>query len=190
MVFGCFDPITGGRVNGIVSQGSRLCGDKKIKDSLPLSRDEDKFETFCETYKDFIGVSNAHERFERIWEDEKKGAGSTLTDKRGIPLLLRALYKSFPGDLYKAVISKLVWSVLVIFSIWFFVFHQGKIQRGRGFPSAGILRILSLCRLLALYVSALDRYSTNGYPLQYLRQQGQGCSYDGDLQEDDCSGTL
>lgn len=122
MVFGCFDPITGGRVNGIVSQGSRLCGDKKIKDSLPLSRDEDKFETFCETYKDFIGVSNAHERFERIWEDEKKGAGSTLTDKRGIPLLLRALYKSFPGDLYKAVISKLVWSVLVIFSIWFFVF--------------------------------------------------------------------
>ena len=61
-------------MNGIVSQGSRLCGDKKIKDSLPLSRDEDKFETFCETYKDFIGVSNAHERFERIWEDEKKGA--------------------------------------------------------------------------------------------------------------------
>jgi len=109
-------------VNGIVSQESRLCGKKKNKDSLPLSRDEDKFETFCETYKDFIGISIAHDRFARIWEDKKKDAGVTLTDKRRIPLLLRALYKSFPGDFYKAVVSKLVWSLLVIFSIWFFVF--------------------------------------------------------------------
>ncbi len=108
-------------MNGIVSHESRLCR-KKNKDSLPLSRDEDKFETFCETYKDYIGISKSHERFARIWEDEKKNAGATLMDKLRIPLLLCALLKSFPGDFYKAVISKLMWSVLVIFSIWFFIF--------------------------------------------------------------------
>jgi hypothetical protein len=106
----------------IQSQESSLCGKKKNMDSLLLSQDKDKFETFCKTYKDFIGISNAHEKFARIWENEKKNAGATLTDKQHIPLLLCALYKSFPGDFYKAVVSKLVWSVLVIFLIWFFVF--------------------------------------------------------------------
>jgi len=123
MVFGCLDPITGGRVSGIVSQESRWRPKKKDKDSLPLSRDEDEFVKFCETYKDFIGISNAHGTFVKIWEDEKKDVGATLTDKRRIPLLLGALYKSFRGDFYKAVAAKLVWSVLVIFSIWFFIFE-------------------------------------------------------------------
>jgi ABC-type multidrug transport system fused ATPase/permease subunit len=123
MVFSCFDPITGGRVSEIVSQESKLCGKKKDKDSLPLSRGEDKFEKFCETYKGFIDVSDAHERFMEIWEAEKKNAGKTLTDKRRIPLLLRALGKAFKGDFFKAMLSKLVWSILVIFSIWFFVFE-------------------------------------------------------------------
>ncbi len=107
-------------MNGIVSQELRLCG-KKNKDSLPLSWDEDKFETFCKTYKDYIGISKSHEMFARIWEDEKMNADATLTDKLCIPLLFCALYKSFPGDFYKAVILKLEWSVLIIFSIWFFV---------------------------------------------------------------------
>ena len=123
MVFSCFDPITGGRVGEIVSQESKLCGKKHDKDSLPLSKNEDKFETFCETYKVFIDIADAHETFMSNWEREKKEAGETLTDKRRIPLILRALVKSFTGDLFKAFFSKLVWSVLVVFSIWFFVFE-------------------------------------------------------------------
>eukprot|EP00544_Gedaniella_sp_CCMP2646_P003026 CAMPEP_0202506972 /NCGR_PEP_ID=MMETSP1361-20130828/51477_1 /ASSEMBLY_ACC=CAM_ASM_000849 /TAXON_ID=210615 /ORGANISM="Staurosira complex sp., Strain CCMP2646" /LENGTH=1297 /DNA_ID=CAMNT_0049141063 /DNA_START=1584 /DNA_END=5477 /DNA_ORIENTATION=+ len=119
MVFSCFDPITGGRVSEIVRQESKFCG----KNDLPLAQDEDKFEKFCDTYKTFIDVAGAHDKFTRNWEREKDNAGKTLTDKRRIPLLLRALFKSFNGDLWKAFFSKLVWSVLVIFSIWFFVFE-------------------------------------------------------------------
>ncbi|KAG9294783.1 hypothetical protein G9A89_000423 [Geosiphon pyriformis] len=44
------------------------------------------------------------------------------SDKKSTKPILRALYKSFWGDLLKATVSKLVWSVLLIFSIWFFVF--------------------------------------------------------------------
>jgi ATP-binding cassette, subfamily C (CFTR/MRP), member 1 len=46
-----------------------------------------------------------------------------LKGKDKYSFLLRALLKSFYGDLLKAVFAKLVWSVLVIFSIWFFVFE-------------------------------------------------------------------
>jgi hypothetical protein len=188
MVFGCFDPITGGRVNGIVSQESRLCG-KKNKDSLPLSRDEDKFEMFCETYKDYIGISKSHERFARIWEDEKKNAGATLMDKLCIPLLLCALFKSFPGDFYKAVVSKLMWSVLIIFLIWFFIFKILDFIKARsnaGGVAQEMVQNLALPWLLPQYVCALNWHSANGYVLKYLGLQGQGCSYNGDLQEDDC----
>jgi ABC-type multidrug transport system fused ATPase/permease subunit len=120
MVFSCFHPITGGRVGEIVAQESKLCGGK---DSLPLSKEQDKFEKFCETYKDFIDVADAYEKFLGNWEHQKAAAGDTLRDKRRYPLILRALFKSFTGDLLKAFFSKLVWSILVIFSIWFFVFE-------------------------------------------------------------------
>jgi hypothetical protein len=53
-MFGCFNPITGGRVGEIVSQETKLCGGKKGRcGTLPLSKDEDKFEKFCEAYKGF-----------------------------------------------------------------------------------------------------------------------------------------
>ena len=122
-LFCCLDPITGGRVGEIVSQESKLCGKKNDKDSLPLSLEEDKFEKFCETYKGYIDVGDANEKFMKNWEGQKKDAGETLTDERRFPLILRALVKSFRGDLLKAVFSKLVWSLLVITSIWFFVFE-------------------------------------------------------------------
>jgi len=121
MVFRCFAPITGGRVSGIVAQESKLCGGKK--DSLPQKKGDDKFEEFCETYKDFIDVSDAYERFLGNWERQKSMAGATLHDERRFSLLLRALVNSFRGDLLKAFFSKMTWSVLVIFSIWFFVFR-------------------------------------------------------------------
>ncbi|KAI2499417.1 hypothetical protein MHU86_15062 [Fragilaria crotonensis] len=75
-MFSCFNPITGGRVGEIVRQESAWCCKSK----------ENKFEKFCETYKDFIDVPGA--------------------------------YANFAGFL-----SKLVWSILVIFSIWYFVFE-------------------------------------------------------------------
>jgi ABC-type multidrug transport system fused ATPase/permease subunit len=118
----CFHPITGGRVGEIVSQESKRCPSKD-KDSLPSSLNEDKFEKFCETYKGFIDVADSHEKFIGHWEREKKLAGETLNEKRRFPLLLRALVKSFNVDLLKAFFSKLVWSILVIFSIWYFVFR-------------------------------------------------------------------
>jgi ATP-binding cassette, subfamily C (CFTR/MRP), member 1 len=112
-MFRCFDPITGGRVSEIVSQES---GNKA---SLPLSKYDDKFERFCENYESFIDVADAHERFSGNWERENDSAGEASKEKR---VLLRALLKSFYGDLLKAFFSKLVWSILVIFSIWYFVF--------------------------------------------------------------------
>jgi ATP-binding cassette, subfamily C (CFTR/MRP), member 1 len=126
-MFSCFHPITGGRVGAIVSQETKLCGSKG-KDSLPLSLKQDKLEEFCETYKGFIDVADAHTRFDGHWKclcllEREKAAGATGQGKRRIPLLLSALLKSFYADLLKAFFSKLAWSVLVIFAIWFFIFN-------------------------------------------------------------------
>ena len=121
-MFSCFHPFTGGRVGEIVSQQSKCCGGKN-KDSLPLSRDEDKFEKFCDTYKGFIDVAAAHDAFKLNWELEKKTAGETFKETRRFPILGRVLVKTFKGDLLKATLSKLVWSICIIFSIWFFVFE-------------------------------------------------------------------
>ena len=129
MVFGFINQVTGGRINEVVAQESKLC--KGSKYSLPLSRDEDKFEKFCETYKNYIDVGGAYQRFADNWEFQKAAAGDTLLDKRRYPLILRALYKSFPDDFWKAFCAKMAWSVLVIFSIWFFVFEILSFIRAR-----------------------------------------------------------
>jgi ABC-type multidrug transport system fused ATPase/permease subunit len=110
MVFSCFHPITGGRVNEIIVQEG-----KRRKNN-----EEDKFEKFCETYKGFIDVTGAYETFAANWATQK---GQANSEKGEYKMLLRSLYKSFTGDLFKAFIGKLTWSVLVIFSIWFFVFE-------------------------------------------------------------------
>jgi ATP-binding cassette subfamily C (CFTR/MRP) protein 1 len=129
MVFSFFDPITGGRVGEIVAQESKS---NRGRTSLPMSKgDEDKLEKFCETYKDFIDVSAAYETFSSYWEIEKTVAGDTLLEERRYPLILRALYKSFPGDFWKAFFAKMSWSILVIFSIWFFVFEILTFIRAR-----------------------------------------------------------
>jgi ABC-type multidrug transport system fused ATPase/permease subunit len=106
-MFSCFHWITGGRVGEIVNQESRWCGGN--------SGEHDKFEKFCEKYEGFIDVVKSYSTFCDNWEREKKEASS--------PRVLRALTKSFYGDLFKAFVSKLVWSILVIFSIWYFVFE-------------------------------------------------------------------
>lgn len=117
-----------------MSQESKCCRSKN-KDTLPLSKDEDKFEKFCETYKGFIDVADSHAKFVANWEREKKEAGKDSSTK---PILRRALLKSFYSDLLKACFSKLVWSVLVIFSIWYFVFEILDFIKGRanGTPSS------------------------------------------------------
>lgn len=121
MVFTCLDSITGGRVGEIVAQESKRGGSGSA--SLPMSKkDEDKFEKFCETYKDFSDVSGAYESFSSHWEGEK-GSGS--------PRILRALYRSFKVDFWKAFFAKLSWSILVIFSIWYFVFEILTFIRSR-----------------------------------------------------------
>ena len=121
MVFGCFAPITGGRVSEIVHQETGCC--RPSKDSLPLSQRQDKVEKFCNDYENFVNVAAAHERFIGFWQVEKKEAAALPNGKKSTKPILRALYKSFWGDLYKATVSKLIWSVLLIFSIWFFVFE-------------------------------------------------------------------
>ena len=75
MLFSCFHPITGGRVGEIIAQESKWC---KNKDALPLSRNKDKFEKFCETYKDYINVADAYETFLGQWEKQKSAAGEAL----------------------------------------------------------------------------------------------------------------
>jgi ABC-type multidrug transport system fused ATPase/permease subunit len=118
-MFGCFYPITGGRVNEIVAQQNR----SKCSLCLPSHKDEDKFEKFCGTYKGFINVSGSYEVFAKKWEAVKVKYDSSLNKKRSVPLLISALYKSFPGDLFLAFLGKITWSILVIFSIWYFVFE-------------------------------------------------------------------
>jgi len=138
MVFRCFAPITGGRVSDIVAQESSLCG-KKDNDSLPLNKQDDKFEDFCDKYGDFIDVNEAHEIFRFQWAKQKEMAGDTLTEKRRFPLILKALVSSFKGDMFKAFMAKMTWSILVIFSIWFFVFRiLDYIKlRSKGEPTPG-----------------------------------------------------
>ncbi len=122
MVFGCFAPITGGRISEIVHQETGCC--RPHKDSLPLSKEQDKVEKFYDDYKDFVHIGNSHERFLRFWQVEKKQATSAPSDKKkSTKPILRALLKSFWGDLVKATLCKLSWSVLLIFSIWYFVFE-------------------------------------------------------------------
>jgi ATP-binding cassette, subfamily C (CFTR/MRP), member 1 len=116
----CFAPITGGRVSDIIHQEAKRSGQK---DALPLSKEEDKIEQFYEDYKDFIDVNGAYEKFNANWDFQIKAAGGDLDEKTKIPVLRRALVKSFSEDFYKGAAAKLVWSVLVIFSIWFFVFE-------------------------------------------------------------------
>lgn len=128
MVFRCFDPITGGRIDQVAWQESKPCG---RKDSLPLSKEDDKFEKFCSDYSNFIDVSDSYEKFAVNWEKQKAAAGDTLLAPRRYPLILRALYRSFTHDLMMAFCGKLVWSILVIFSIWFFVFEILTFIRAR-----------------------------------------------------------
>jgi ATP-binding cassette, subfamily C (CFTR/MRP), member 1 len=118
MIFSCFHPFTGGRVKEIITQEGRR-GNKKF------AKEEDKFEKFCETWKGFIDVTDAYERFFGNWENQKALAGPNLTleAQRKIPMLRRSLVKSFTSDLFKAFCGKMAWSLLVIFSIWFFVFE-------------------------------------------------------------------
>ena len=139
-LFSFLNPITGGRVGDIVSQEMHCC--------TKADGGHDKFTKFCETYKSYIDVTDAYGMFAGQWEVEKKAAvarnwDASASDEKGTkgtkgPSLLRALLKSFYGDLLKAFFSKLVWSVLVIFSIWYFVFEILAFinRRSKGQPSS------------------------------------------------------
>jgi ABC-type multidrug transport system fused ATPase/permease subunit len=120
MVFSCFNPITGGRVSEIVAQQNQS---KCLSCCLPSNNDDDKFEKFCDNYKGFIDVRSSYDIFATQWDLIKIKYASSVNKKRSAPLLINALYKSFPGDLFKAFLGKLTWSILVIFSIWFFIFE-------------------------------------------------------------------
>jgi ATP-binding cassette, subfamily C (CFTR/MRP), member 1 len=117
--FRYFAAITGGRVSDIVYQESRRAGQK---DLLPLAKEDDQIEQFAEEHKDVINVDSAYETFIVHWEQLKKKADDPSTKDRILPLC-SALFRSFRGDFFKAACSKLVWSILVIFSIGFFVFR-------------------------------------------------------------------
>jgi ATP-binding cassette, subfamily C (CFTR/MRP), member 1 len=118
-MFRCFAGITGGRVSDIITQESKRAGSK---DLIPLSKEEDKIEKFAEDYKDAIDVDDAYRRFIANWNQAKAKAADPSTKQR-IPVLCSVLFKSFSDDFFKSACSKLVWSVLVIFSIQFFVFE-------------------------------------------------------------------
>ena len=111
---GLFAPITGGRVAPIVAQETAMCKST----TLPTSEADDQVAKFSEDYKDFIDVASAHQTFMSHWESSKHE-----TSKKPHSLVLRALWRSFKSDFYKAMVSKLVWSILVMGSIYFFVFE-------------------------------------------------------------------
>jgi hypothetical protein len=64
-------------------------------------------------------VAGSYDIFKVKWEHVKVAFAETLTKKRTFPLILKALVSSFWGDLFKAFLGKLTWSILVIFSIWY-----------------------------------------------------------------------
>jgi ABC-type multidrug transport system fused ATPase/permease subunit len=111
---GPFAPFTGGRISEVVNQEAALC-----KSCLPSSRKEDKVDKFCKDYENFISVPDAHKSFISSWEHEKKKVDP---DEKPYKMLLRCLWKSFRVDFFKAFLAKLTWSVLVIWSIYYFVF--------------------------------------------------------------------
>jgi ATP-binding cassette, subfamily C (CFTR/MRP), member 1 len=118
-MFRCFAPITGGRVSNIVNQESKRAGRKGL---IPLAAEDNEIEKFAEQYKDTINIDNAYERFNVNWEKVKVKAADP-TKKQRIPVLCGALFRSFSDDFFKAACSKLVWSILLIFSIKYFVFE-------------------------------------------------------------------
>ena len=118
-MFRCFAPLTGGRISNIINQESKRAG---RKDLIPLSTEDDEIEKFAEKYKDTINVNQAYDRFINNWEQMKTKAMDP-TKKPRIPVLCGALFKSFSDDFFKAACSKLVWSILLIFSIKYFVFE-------------------------------------------------------------------
>ena len=184
-MFSCFDPITGGRVSEIVKQqnksGCSWC--------LPLSQEEDKFEKFCNTYEGFIKVPSAYETFIEKWERAKSKNPPSSGDGKKSNILLGALVSSFWGDLLKAFIGKMTWSILVLFLVFYFCdlgLHQGQRPRRRPFTCSQ-LRAHYLRRVLCNHGVALHWYPTDGCLLQSLGMQGQGCPHYRHLQEDDCS---
>jgi ATP-binding cassette, subfamily C (CFTR/MRP), member 1 len=69
-------------------------------------------------------VPSAYETFFEKWESAKsKNPPSSDDGKKKSNILLGALYSSFKGDLFKAFLGKITWSILVIFSIWYFIFN-------------------------------------------------------------------
>jgi hypothetical protein len=112
IISSCVDPITGGRVSEIVKQQNKF----GCSWCLPLSQEEDKFVDFCDTYKGFIKVPSAYETFFEKWESAKsKNPPSSADGKKKSNILLRALYSSFKGDLLKAFLGKITWSILLFF---------------------------------------------------------------------------
>jgi ABC-type multidrug transport system fused ATPase/permease subunit len=120
MVFKFLEPWTGGRVSKIVSEEADICGRRA---RLPERLREDEFDRFCKEYESFIDVKDAYNRFDAYWDHEEARTEFSKMARMKFPLLFRALFKSFRSDLLKAFFAKLVWSVLVLGSIWVFVFR-------------------------------------------------------------------
>jgi ABC-type multidrug transport system fused ATPase/permease subunit len=123
------DRFTGSRVGKIVSQEADLCGSRA---RLPERLREDQVENFCKEYGGFIDVEDAFNRFDAYWDHEEARTEFSKMAKLKFPLLFRALFKAFRADLFKAFIAKLVWSIVVLGSIWFFVFQILGFIRSRG----------------------------------------------------------
>jgi ATP-binding cassette, subfamily C (CFTR/MRP), member 1 len=116
----CYNHYTGGRVTAIIKEARQKNGKKA---TLPSSRKDDKISKFNEDYKNHIDVQGAYEEFAYNWEIQKEINGDNYNDgKRKMPMIAKALIASFSSDLWKAVVAKLIWGILLIFSIWFFVF--------------------------------------------------------------------
>jgi hypothetical protein len=188
IISSCVDPITGGRVSEIVKQQNKF----GCSWCLPLSQEEDKFVDFCDTYKGFIKVPSAYETFFEKWESAKsKNPPSSADGKKKSNILLRALYSSFKGDLLKAFLGKITWSILLFFSIWYFIFNILDFIKGKG--QGEDISPVPHCELILCgtffcgYGFTLHWYPTDGYLFQCLGVQGQGCPHNRHLQEDDYS---
>jgi ABC-type multidrug transport system fused ATPase/permease subunit len=114
------DRFAGARVGKIVSQEADTCGRRS---RLPERLREDEFENFCKDYGGFIDVEDAYKRFSAYWDHEEARTEFSKMARLKFPLLFRALFKAFRSDLLKAFFAKLTWSILVLGSIWVFVFR-------------------------------------------------------------------
>jgi ABC-type multidrug transport system fused ATPase/permease subunit len=110
----CFSALTGGGVSKIVSQSLRK------ENQLPINNHVDALEDFHSQHVGAASTTEIYAAFEVNWNAQQ---ARNIKEKKEKKTIVRVLWNTFWKDVLKAAFLKLLWGVLLIFSIAFFVFR-------------------------------------------------------------------